>query len=432
MKSKITIVALAVFISVNAFGQTPASLNKLIEQSFQNFPKLKEAEQLIKATEIRADIAKTALKPFVNGNANYTYLTPVAKATFPTPDGPRELQFTPHNNFNFNLSTGIPIYDFGKTNMNIRNALGAVIAQRHAIELTKHNLAYQIAQLYYSISFVGQSIKVQNDVIRNTESVISQLNNRVKNGDALEFDVLSQKVRLENGRNRLGDFETLIEKQKISLAYLTGLTTNDIQVEETNFAGFNTSPENLIVKAESDNKELKLGQDRIGAAETDIEIAKRNHLPSIALSGSAGLKNGFVPDINQLRFNLAVGVGLVIPIYAAKRFDLQRQAAQVSLEATKYDLEATKASLRKDIETVLVDMKGTERKLKNLDAQFIQADRAMAIAKNRLDNGVITTVELENSQTALEEVQLAKINYQYQLFMSRLELKRLVGDEFWK
>jgi outer membrane protein len=429
MKSKITIIVFTIFISGNGFSQMPAPLKSLVEQSFQNFPKLKEAEQQIKAGEIRASIAKTALQPFVNGNANYTYITPVAKASFPTPDGLRELQFTPHNNFNFNVSAGVPIYDFGKTRLNIQNAEGGVIIARHALELSRHNLAYQVAQLYYGIAFLNQSIKVQNDIIKNTESVISQLSNRVKNGDALEFDVLNQKVRLENGHNRRDDFETQIEKQKILLSYLTGQPASQIQVTEV---GFDLAPTNnaeaLITQADAQSKELAMAQDRIMAAKTDIDLAKIGHLPTIAFTGNAGLRNGYVPDINQLRFNIAAGVGLTIPIYAAKRFDLQRQAAQVNLDANKYALESTRAMLRKDIETTLADGRGIEKKLKNLDAQFTQADRAMAIAKNRLDNGVITAVELESAQTAIEEVQLAKISYQYQLFMNQLELKRLVGD----
>ncbi len=432
MKSKIIFTALIGLFSIVSFGQVSTKLQNLVTQSFQNFPKLKEAQQQIRASEIRTDIARSALKPFVNGNANYNYITPVPNATFPSANGPQALQFAPNHNFNFNVSGGYNLYDFGRAKLNINELAEATITQGHIMELTKHNLAYQIAQLYYSISFLEQSIKVQNDVIKNAEAVIRQLENRVKNGDALEFDVLSQKVRLENGRNRLGDFETQIEKQKVTLSYLTGLPASQIRVDATVFENTSATSENLMAKAESDSKELRLGQDRIKLVETDIKIAKLNHLPTLILNGSAGLKNGYIPDINQLRFNLAAGIGLTIPIYAGKRFDLQRKAAQVSLDASKYELESSKAALRRDIENTLADIKGTERKLKNLDAQFVQADRAMAIAKNRLDNGVITTVELDNTQTAIEEVQLAKINYQYQLFMSRIELKRLTGEEFWK
>jgi outer membrane protein TolC len=49
-----------------------------------------------------------------------------------------------------------------------------------------------------------------------------------------------------------------------------------------------------------------------------------------------------------------------------------------------------------------------------------------------LSNGTITNVELESAQTGIEEARLSQLNYQFQLFMNQLELKRLVGEEFWK
>jgi outer membrane protein TolC len=49
-----------------------------------------------------------------------------------------------------------------------------------------------------------------------------------------------------------------------------------------------------------------------------------------------------------------------------------------------------------------------------------------------LANGTITNVELEGAQTGIEEALLSQLNYQFQLFMNRLELKRLIGEEFWK
>ena len=58
--------------------------------------------------------------------------------------------------------------------------------------------------------------------------------------------------------------------------------------------------------------------------------------------------------------------------------------------------------------------------------------RALALAQNRLQNGTITTVELDNAQTSIEEARLAELTYQFQWFINQLELKRLTGDEFWK
>ena len=141
-----------------------SSLSNLVQQSFQSYPKLKEAQALIQAGELRVEVAKTALKPFACADASYRYLNPIAQATLPSPDGGfRSVQFIPHNNFDLHGTLGYTLYDFGKTNLGIRRANEDVQAGRNALELNKFNLAYQVAQLYYGIAFLEKSVAVQED-----------------------------------------------------------------------------------------------------------------------------------------------------------------------------------------------------------------------------------------------------------------------------
>lgn len=435
MKNSIFVIMLLGLFAGRVNAQSPDELDNLVQASFSNFPKLKEAERLIQSGEMRVDIAKTALLPFVNGNVSYTYLTPVAQATLPTADGPRNLQFLPHNNYNFNVSAGYALYDFGKTDLSIRQARENVLTQRHTLELTKQNLAYQIAQLYYGIGFLQKSIQVQDDVIATSAKLIQQTAVRFQNGDALEFDIVSQKVRLETAKTRKIDFENQVEKQKIMLSYLTGILREDLMIAEFNAPETTATPTpigGLMTQAEGQNKDLLLAQDRIRSSDTEIEIARKAHLPTLLLNASAGLKNGYVPDISLLRPNTAAGIAVTIPLYAGKRYDLQRKAAEISRQASDFNLEAVSANLRKDMETVLADRRSNEARLQSLQAQLTQADRALAIAENRLANGTITAVELESAQTGIEEARLGQVNLQYQIFMNGLEIQRLGGVEFWK
>ncbi len=421
-------------ISYLSIAQTPAPLQGLVQLSFQNFAKLKEAEQLIRAGELRVGVAKSALLPYISAAGSYNYITPTAKATLPLPEGAREIQFIPNHNISLGINGSYGLYDFGKTDLTIRREQENVLTSRHSLELNRHNLAYQIAQLYYNIAFLQKSVKVQQEVIQTGENVLKQVEQRLKNGDALEFDVVSQQVKLKLAQNRKIDFENQIDKQKAMLSYLTGAPSTDIHVPELSIENSPApaSADHFVTLADGNNKELLLAKDRIRSAETDIAIAQKAHLPTLMLTGSVGEKNGYMPNVNQLRFNLAAGLSLNIPLYAGKRYDYQRKAAVAGLEATKYNLEAVNANLRKDVENVLIDIKSNQQRLENIGIQVTQADRALTIAQNRLTNGTITNVELESAQTGIEEARLSQLNYQFQLFMNQLELKRLVGEEFWK
>ncbi|RYF58050.1 MAG: TolC family protein, partial [Cytophagaceae bacterium] len=145
-------------------------------------------------------------------------------------------------------------------------------------------------------------------------------------------------------------------------------------------------------------------------------------------SGTAGYKNGYPLNVEQLRSNVAAGVALTIPLYAGKRYQLQNQAAQLNLNANRYAVETANAQLRQNVALLNADIRSNQARLANLETQVQQSRQALDIANARLRNGVITNVELQSAETGVEEAELGRLTFQYQLLLNQLELKRLLGE----
>ncbi len=424
-------------LALPAFAQQPLpnDLRVLIQQANTNYPRLKEQQALVQAGEIRTDVARTGLQPVVTGNASYQYLNPVARTTFPLNGRDVAVQFQPNHNVNTNLSVVAPIYDWGRTKAAVDRARGEVQTAKDNLELTRFNLAYQVTATYYSIGFLQRSLAVQDSVIKTTGENIQVIVNRLRNGDALEYDVISGRVRLETAKNRRIDIQNQLDRQHALLAYLTGLPAANQVIGEGSlrFDGFGAVPaieqtDALNQAAINGNRELILAQDRVRQAQSDIRVTQLTGRPSLAFSGSAGFRNGYLPDINNPLFNQAAGVALTVPIYAGKRYQLQNQAAQVNLNASRYGVENANAQVRQSMEQTMADMRANQARLQNLNVAVLQADKALAIAQTRLRNGVITPVELQAAETGVEEARLAQLSFQYQLLLNQLELKRLAGE----
>lgn len=430
--NRIKTIIVALLTVTGAWAQPiPDDLRTLIQQATINFPRLKEQEQLIRASELRTDIARTGLLPNIAGNASYQYINPVPQATFPLNGRDVSLQFVPHNNVNANMGVSVPIYDWGRTNANIRRAKEDIQVAKHNLELTQHNLVYQVAATYYGIGFLQKSITVQDSVIQTATANSQIIVNRLRNGDALEFDVLTQKVRLETAKNRKVDLQNQLDRQLASLTYLTNNPNPAVGPAALQFTSFlvqGTDPNGQYQSALSGNKDLVLAQDRIRQAETDIRISELGGRPSLAFSGNVGFKNGYVPDVNTPKFNQAAGVSLTVPIYSGKRNQLQTEAARINLNASRYAIENANAQLRQSLAQVNADIRANQTRLQNLNVQVLQATKALDIARARLRNGVITVVELESAETGVEEARLAQLAFQYQILLSELELKRLLGE----
>lgn len=421
----------------NQPAQLPNDLKALIQQANSNYPVLKQQQQQIQAGELRTDIAQSALKPNVSGNASYQYLTPVAQATLPVDGINRTILFQPHHNMNAYVGVGQTIYDWGRTKAAVQQAAGNVQILRRGLEITQQTLAYQVAAAYYGVGFLQRSLAVQDSVIRTASANVQLLATRLQNGDALQYDVLTQQVRVKSAQNRKIEIQNQLERQLAALTYLTGNSNPEVSGAVSQFAletagnNVTTQPYTLANDAQStltENKDVQLAQDRVRQAETDILINNLAGRPSLSFSGSAGYRNGYLPEINTPKFNIAAGVSLAVPIYSGKRYRLQNQAAQLNLNASRYAVENANAQVRQSIAQLNADIRSNLTRLANLETQVLQSKKALDIANARLRNGVITNVELQSAETGVEEAELGRLNFQYQLLLNQLELKRLLGE----
>jgi len=101
------------------------------------------------------------------------------------------------------------------------------------------------------------------------------------------------------------------------------------------------------------------------------------------------------------------------------------------LEAAKYNMETTKINVDKDILQAKSDLEATKGKLKNYESQIDQAKEALNLAEIRYKAGVITNLELLTSQTDLQNAELGKIQLQFSLLLSLIDLNRMGGTKLW-
>jgi outer membrane protein len=423
----IAMVACASLVFGQGAAQLPADLSALIAKAMDNYPKLKEGGEYVKLSEAKTELAYGSYMPIISADASYRYAKPTPKIDIPIPGYETSISFIPANNYDFNVKVIQPIWDFGRTGAVINRTKSETVTSRDNLENSKTAVAYQVAQLYMGILFINKSLDVQQQEIKLLEANEKLISDKIKNGDALKFDLLSTQVKKNIAQNRLVDLNAQLRKQYQLLNMFTGntdfnyVTTSDININL--LSAETVAPDNNI--------DVKVIQDRLTSNAWDVKIAKRGWLPSLVLSAQAGYKNGFVPDINKLLFNYGVGVGLNVPIFNSARPNYQTKIAKISQQANVYALEGQKISLNRDILQAQTDIAASQEKLTNYDLQVNQAEEALKLADVRYKAGIITSLELLTAQTNLQDVQLGKIQFEYNLLLSKLELNRLGSVKFW-
>jgi outer membrane protein len=413
------------------FAQNPAATNPevtdLIQQSFKHYAKFREIDQFAKISAQKIALAKAAYQPYISADASYRFAQPTAEAKFPLPSGERVIAFTPANNYNIQGTiTGI-LYDFGRAQANIEKALIEDNIGKATTMAALTQVAYQVANIYYGVVFLKKNIAVQDDQIKAVGENLRLIENKLKNGDALELDRLNTAVQIQNIRNRKADFENLLEKQLNLLKMYSGVENPTISMSD-----FNTADAPVSLPAATDqNTDLLLAKEKIKSAEQDVKTNLKATLPAINYNAATGFRNGFQPDINQLKFNYGVGVSINCPIYTGGRAKIQQNITELNVLANRENAATLEQNIQLELAQSFADAKTNEQKLNSNKILTEQAQAALKIAQARYKNGIATNIEVLNAQTNVEMVQLSMVQYAYNLALAKLNMQRLQGVKIW-
>ena len=423
---QIFIASLLMTVAFGSQAQVTANseLKTFINQSFSYFPRIKEVENTVTTAKQKLDISSIN-SPTVDASVAYRFVQPKIQI----PLGGKDFQFAPVHSLDGHADVNYMLFDFGRLKANIERSKTDIQYAEHNVAYAKYQLASQVSTIYYSVVFLQHAISIQDSVLSFLTKNKTFVENKFKNGDALKIDVLSIQTQIDAEENRKVDLQNSLQKQLNLLAYTTGQKQSsgntfdfDIPLKDIEAA---------VAEAQANNPDFLLAKDKVKQAQNDVSVTQLGAKPSVVVGAESGIKNGYVPSVNELRFNYNAGVALKIPIYEGGRTKKQVALSQTLLKQNELAIETLNNTYRKDLEQALTDLTSNLERIKNTEGQIGQAKYANKLAESRFQNGVGTNLELTNATTNLQRAELTKLQYQYQLCLAKVELARLMGYKYW-
>ncbi len=423
-----SVILILTAIQLTAQVQVNSNLKSLINQSFGYFPKVKEVENGIAAAKEKLEITQTNL-PSVDGNASYNFVMPKITLPLQINGETKDFQFAPVHNVNANITTSYMLFDFGRLKANVEKAKYDLQYATHNVDLVKSQLANQVAVIYYNIVYLRKAIFIQDSVLSYLNDNKQIIESKLKNGDAVRIDLLNIQSQYDAEQNRKVDLQNSLQKQLNLLNYTTGTTNTtdgnfdfDITLKDAGAA---------LSDAQQNNVDFILAKDKIQQALGDENIAKLGTKPSVNIGAGVGIKNGYVPKVNEPRFNYDAGIALKIPIYDGGKTKRQVKLAQTIIRQNELSVETLNSNYKKDIDQALTDIYSNLERIKNTEGQIELAKAAQILAASRFKNGVGTNLEITNASTNVQRAELTRLQYEYQLCLAKLEIARLSGYQYW-
>jgi outer membrane protein TolC len=425
MKKIVLCMAVLVGSYTTTFAQNliNGELKNLLNQSLQYFPKVKEVQQSVQLAEDKLALTELNKYPDVTIDASYAYVQPKIEVAF----GEKTFQFAPVHNVSGALNGSYTLFDFGRLQTNIQKAKLELQTSKHVAEQLKHSLFFQISQLYYQIIYAKKAIEIQNQVLQLlTENKII-IETQLKNGNAIQLDLLTIQSKIDNELNRKIDLETNVQKLLNLLNYATGVST--ISEGQLSIALKNYTLEDAMQMALLHNPSIAIAKDKVSVSKTDVAITKLNERPYVGLKASVGSRNGYLPQIQDPRFNYNAGVGFSMPLFNGGKTKQQIKIQERSLALNETNVVSQIHDFEKDIQAALIDIKSNESRIKNAATQIEQAALAQKLSVSKLKNGTATPIEITSTNADYQRALLNQLQYQYQLCNAQLELIKLMGVE---
>lgn len=417
------VVLVSTYTSSMAQSLINGELKNLLNQSLQYFPKVKEVQQSVQLAEDKLTLTELNKYPDITMDASYAYVQPKIEVAF----GEKTFQFAPVHNVSGALNGSYTLFDFGRLESNIQKAKLELQTSKHVAEQLKHSLFFQVSQLYYQIIYAKKAIEIQNQVLQLLTENKTVIETQLKNGNAIQLDLLTIQSKIDNELNRKIDLETNLKKLLNLLNYATGVAA--ISETQLSISLKNYTSDEAMQMAMIHNPSIAIAKDKVNVTKADVAITKLNERPYVGMKASVGSRNGYLPQINDPRFNYNAGIGFSVPLFNGGKIKQQIKIQERSLALSETNVVAQIHDFEKDIQAALIDIQSNQARIKNAATQIEQAALAQKLSVSKLKNGTATPIEITSTNADYQRALLNQLQYQYQLCNAQLELIKLMGVE---
>ena len=455
MKLMKIILAAILLLVLTASAQTTRqlTLDQAIQIAIDNNPLVKAKAADVKSAESKITQARSYEVPAINLMSQYFYANnlpgmflqgpnqiPVMTSTGPVsgeyvttrPMAP----FADENRdvFTTDINLVYPIYTGGKIAKANENAGMLKDAAISNLNQQKDELVLNVTTAFDNVLLLKKVIEVNQQALAQFEAHLDLAKKAYANGVKSEFDVLTFESKVEELKARLVDLQGKLDLAESGLKSLLALPIDsdidcagELEYSDTLNAW---AGQDIYSEAIAHNYQLNTLRIKKDMLENLKTITSAEMKPTIFLFGNYHVYHGmdFPPYDNAWRNGLAAGIGLSMPIFNGNLTKGKIEEINASEDMVDDYTEGMTIKLRFDIKNVLITIENLRAELSAEETHLAVAKKAHEIAKVSYENGIITPVELNDSEVQVAAIQTSILNYGKDILLAYAQLNYLESN----
>ncbi len=411
-------------------AEKPLTLEDAIMLALDEQPRIKAAQERVKAQRAVVGQAKSAYYPTINLTTNYRRSTSTSRTG------------TTAEPFNFYTGSTVlnwTIYDFGRREGNVRGERDSLDAIQYAQRTSAEDVVLGVKLAYYRYLQVIVLVRVREDTVKDRELLVRQAKGFFEVGTRPKIDLVRAEsnfflaqadlITARNGvkivwaqlKNAIGvrNFpqrplaeEALLERPVEELTKELAIQKPPVSLDAARETAFNVRPE------------LKDFEAQLRAQDAAVDTARRGHLPNFLFNTAYGRRGNEFP----LQVDWEIGLRINIPIFSGFQTTYEVQEASRNFYEIKAREEVVRQRIALEVEQSYFNLVGTGERLKATDAAVRAARENLELANGRYRVGVGSIIEITEAQVISTQAQTDHIQTiaDYKIFEA--ELARAMGQ----
>jgi outer membrane protein TolC len=411
-------------------GRDSLTIEQAVNLAVKRHPSIAQATRALEAAKAHTQVLQSAYYPAVSGAASAVNVGPDDALTIPHLG---TFKLFPANNYDAHVGADYTLLDFGKREKSVATGETASLTAADALQKAIQGLSYMVVQLFNTIILEKNSLAVADEGIASLDRHLSIVKKRLETGSATDYDVLKTEVQRASAQSTRIDIAGELAKKRASLLQVLGLT----QKTQLDLKGaFDSIPvhlngDSLIETAIKYRSDYSLAYHAKVAASIQRENVNVENFPTLGFLASAGIKNGLMPSIEQLRFDWSAGAQFSVPIFDGQRHHYRIIEAARNEDAAEAALAALGEQIATEVFQAKTDVESAFAKIAVSATQVRFAGESLTLARLKYEAGVITNHDVLDAENDLEQAKLGHLQNQYRYVMSLYALDQATGKKIY-
>jgi len=426
----IRVFLLSLFAFVNALpawgGGGRLNLDQCLEMAYQNNKTLLQLEEKINASEYKIEEARSGFFPQLSLNGSYTRLGRVPGFDVPG----MTIDFGTANNYNLVLSLQQPLFTWGKIRNSYDISKYGLSLTQEEYRRTRQGIRFNVISLFHNVLLAKELIMVREESIARIEDHLSTVQERYDKGYASEFDLLRVKVQLANAKPPLVQAKNLYHLTLDNLKNLLGISLSD----SVNLEGSLESEPDQVDQSQAEElafknrSELKLVSQQMRIGRKALALAKAGNKPSLFGAANYEYKRPYYSE-DKWKTDWNFTLALSFPIFDG--FSTRSRVKQARSDLRQLDITERQIRdlIRLEISQAVSDLNLARENILSQEQNVRQAKEALRIASVQYQKGMLTNLELMDTEFALTVAETNFLQAQSDYLIAQASLEKAMGKD---